>query len=299
MILQFKTVSGIFEVELDIAPLDSLYIHEEIVERNLDFLLKSLKSSGFQRDPIIVDSSSGVILDGMHRFSAIQKLGLKYIAVAKVDYFDPQIFLRRWFRLFPQKSLPSNFISRVQKILQLYDFPIDKRALHPKDLNESLLPDKKTVKIWVKQDGILEISLDLKGIPLTERFNLLKRLEEDISSFLKSPPLYQAENQALGSLKTEGHKIVLGTPHIDKNDVVRVAREGKVFPPKTTRHIIPARPLFLNVPLRLLKGDGLGKGLEEKKMILDKLLECKTLIQVRGKLEIDRLYEENVLFVFV
>jgi hypothetical protein len=80
--------------------------------------------------------------------------------------------------------------------------------------------------------------------------------------------------------------------------VVQVATRNEVFPPKTTRHVIPVRPLFINVPLRLLLAEGPGKNEQEKNQILDALLRQRRLVKVRGHTTLDRFYEEDYLYLF-
>lgn len=299
MLLQFPIGRDHFIVEIDIAPIDELYIHEEVVESNLISLIKSLKTSGFQRDPIIVDKNSGVILDGMHRYSALKRLGMGYITVAKVDYFDENIILRRWFRIYESVDLESIRFEKKLRDVITSTYLIEKNNL---DIDKSDLieyPDKTSIKIWFNDRGILEYNIDLRNLSLTERFDILRKIENEILSPLYGGASYQTEQQAINHIKKTKKSLVIGIPTIDKKDVVSIATKGKVFPPKTTRHIIPARPLFLNVPLGLLKKDGVGSNLESKRFLLERLLENKMLIQVKGKVEIDRLYEENALFVFV
>ncbi len=61
-------------------------------------------------------------------------------------------------------------------------------------------------------------------------------------------------------------------PEVSKEEVRRRGQLGDLLPPKTTRHVIPDRPLNLNVPLSLLMDD--GKTLEEKnKVFLKKCVE--------------------------
>jgi len=48
--------------------------------------------------------------------------------------------------------------------------------------------------------------------------------------------------------KLKDDEIVVWTPHITKQMVVEAASRGKLFAPRTTRHIIHPRPLNVNVP---------------------------------------------------
>ena len=288
-----------FLVKIDIAPIDELFIHEEIVEPNLKALMNSLIKSGFQRDPIIVDEKSGVILDGMHRYSALKNLGLDYITVAWVDYFDETIILKRWFRVYrPPKINPDRLEQIATKVLKGRG-DVERRIIGVNEGEDLRYPDKTSIKIWLNNKEITELIIDLGNIPLIERFNVLKELEKEISKEINVRPSYLTEQQALKYIREKGGSLVIGIPGISKKDVVDIATKGKVFPPKTTRHVIPARPLFVNVPLKLLQKKGIGEDIEDKRLVLERLLENKMLIQVKGKVEIDRLYEENVLFVFV
>lgn len=74
-------------------------------------------------------------------------------------------------------------------------------------------------------------------------------------------------------------------PLVTKEEVRRRGRLGDPLPPKTTRHVIPNRPLNLNVPLSLLMDD--GKTLEEKNRVF--LEKC-----VKGRRV--RRYESVVVY---
>ena len=46
---------------------------------------------------------------------------------------------------------------------------------------------------------------------------------------------------------------LMSTIRVEKSEVVESCVSHKLFPPKSTRHLIPSRPLGLGVPLALLK----------------------------------------------
>ena len=68
--------------------LDFLKTHEEIKSKKVVKLFEMTKKWGAQRKPVIIDSSTGVILDGHHRYAVAVQLNLEKIAVIKVDYID-------------------------------------------------------------------------------------------------------------------------------------------------------------------------------------------------------------------
>jgi hypothetical protein len=48
--------------------------------------------------------------------------------------------------------------------------------------------------------------------------------------------------------------LVMSTIKIEKKEVVETVKKGKLFPPKSTRHLVPSRPLGAGVPIDWLQG---------------------------------------------
>jgi len=48
--------------------------------------------------------------------------------------------------------------------------------------------------------------------------------------------------------------LVMSTIKIEKSEVVDAVKKGKLFPPKSTRHLVPSRPLGGGVPIDWLQG---------------------------------------------
>jgi len=86
---------------------------------------------------------------------------------------------------------------------------------------------------------------------------------------------------------------IILTPKLSKEDIVNTALSGMVFSYKATRHIIPARPLYVNVPLKLLNKR--NHTLEEANEKFRQMLLKKHLKMVSaGSLLEGRRYEEDV-----
>ena len=66
---------------LSIEPIERVLPHEEVLPEVLEGIGESLRRSGAQLDPVIVDGSTGVALDGMHRVEALRKMGASKILV--------------------------------------------------------------------------------------------------------------------------------------------------------------------------------------------------------------------------
>lgn len=81
-----KRMDGEYIVET--IRLDFLKTHEEIKSKKVVKLFEMTKKWGAQRKPVVIDSLTGVILDGHHRHAVAVELNLGKIAVIKVDYLD-------------------------------------------------------------------------------------------------------------------------------------------------------------------------------------------------------------------
>jgi ParB-like chromosome segregation protein Spo0J len=72
-------------------PLELLREHEETEPARLQEIVRELRELGRPLEPIVVDASSYVILDGHHRFRACRALGWRTIPCYLVDYFSERI----------------------------------------------------------------------------------------------------------------------------------------------------------------------------------------------------------------
>src|SRR5438093_12996742 len=88
------------ELDLSIRKIDSLHPHEETSDELLKALEVGMADEWVQRDPIVVDSGSSVILDGNHRFAALKSLGVRHaVCLEQKNYLtDEEVRVFRWFR---------------------------------------------------------------------------------------------------------------------------------------------------------------------------------------------------------
>jgi len=96
------------------------------------------------------------------------------------------------------------------------------------------------------------------------------------------------------SVPKDANQFLLSTIRLNKQETLAASKSGKTFPPKTTRHIIPSRPLGTSVPLNWLRSPGLESAQEKFMSHLRKM----RLRHVPGGTWIgSRRYEEEV-FLF-
>jgi len=280
------------KLKLEIVPVASLHQHEEILVHTIDKLVLEFKNWTNLHHPIIIDDHH-IVLDGNHRAFAFKKLKFKYIPACKIDYLNKKVELRYWFRVVGQ----CGDLTIVEKIVRSMG-----GAIH-----------------LVANRNILKAELDRYrfscGIQLGDRCALVSFPEnmikdavdaygalETIQAELKKGGLgltYTPCNEILDKDTcpfVEDGDLVIWTPRISKEMVIQASSEGKVFPPKSTRHLIPARPLQINVPTHWLKENVSLRVINKK---FDDHLTAKTIKRFSPGQVIDGRYYQEELFVFI
>jgi hypothetical protein len=197
--------------------------HEEVDPFRFKELMKEMIDDGFQRDPIIVDEKSGVVLDGHHRRNILKTLGYSKIASYQVQYVeDDKIRVKTWYLVVVD--------SKKRLIETIDDYGIE---LTPSTKNNS------------------KNLLVLKG-----RTFQLGATRREVINALAGKIKFQyvsTKNIALRLVKDGGAAGAFIFEPVTKEDVLKVALSSDPFPPKTTRHIIPSRPKNWFIPLKKLK----------------------------------------------
>lgn len=258
--------SQLFEMELAAARIDQLLPHEEVIPEHLEKLKAAFAASRYQRNPVIVDSRTGCILDGTHRWAAMKALGYKWIAVCRVDYLNPLVELDSWARLYRVGSTMD-----VERLLP--EVELEPIKLSDASERDFLVVSGKTYRLPYRS--------------VQEAYSKLKEVDTALSARLGVKPLYVARSVVEGGC-SEGVAVL--PPRLRKEEVVELAAKGLLLPPKSTRHVVPARPMGVNVPIKLLKGE------EVDLELLEEILRQKRPLLVKPPLFLDREYREMVLY---
>ena len=273
------------KLKIGLMDIERLYHHEEVVPSILKTLTEQIRRDGFLKHPIIVDEATLVVLDGTHRVEALKALGCRRIPACLVDYREPRIRLMCWYRIVKKAPPLHELVKTLSRELGLRI-----------ELSGDLEPDELGVPpiALALTDGrsyakVLGRFRDKQGA-----WELVKNVEKALETYGLQIG-FEVEEDAMKKLSSGDADIVLMTPRITKRDVVETALSGRVFPHKTTRHVIPARPLFLNVPLRLLKDN------RPSHVIETELRKALALRQIRrippGRVIEGRRYEEEVIIL--
>ena len=234
----YSIAGGRIPILIALKKISDLKPHEETVAEDLKKLVNALKENPVLRHPIIADRRTGIVLDGTHRLAAIKQLECNFIPSALVDYDDPQITIERWFRQFSG--------SNVRKLEN------DLRRLKPREVSLDECEDGLSKRRWyatiekpksylafpVRSPDPYEMVRDSHGIEMAARKGGVKITYQDNKDMETGDP----------------DALVMSTIRIEKKEVVETVKKGRLFPPKSTRHLVPSRPLGGGVPIDWLQG---------------------------------------------
>lgn len=296
-------------LRLKLEPIVDIRLHEEVLPDAFRKICRAICEERVLQDPVFVDEDSKVILDGMHRAAALLKLkhgeckelfwdeekkeytypacrncpgkfkNLEYILCCSVDYISTKaVELKKWYR---GVHVP---LDDVLSMLESY-YTITKKS-------DDSLQDNDFA---VLTDGTRYFSLSGEFENTLDKYMALRAVEQIIRDH-GGHITYCADEEAYELLERNEFSFLMVTPTITREDVQTFSKpgfpcKGEVFPPKSTRHRLLARPLKINIPLKLLeKGD---YNLKQEQLRV--FLRRKRKLTVKGRLE-QYLEKHKILF---
>lgn len=263
-------------VELNILPLTQIFPHEKTNPILLEEVLKDLKETGCQKDPILVDSNSGVVLDGMHRREALRILGAKFATCALFDYGNSEIKLHRWLRCIENAN--AKILDAVKNLFELQETTPDAAI-------KKLESSASDFAVVYRHKGYF----DRKRLGISATYEKMGRFDE----FSKTQGIsmkFIRDSDLRDCL--DGNSMVLLPKELRKNDVLAIAKSGKVLPYKSTRHVVPLRPLGLPYPIKPLREDDFQTNLGLLTQIVAK---CSPRLVGTGSTYNNRVFEESIV----
>jgi len=216
----------------------------------------------------------------MHRFNSLKRLGLRFAPCCLLDYMSPRIQVGSWFRAFT-----------------VDDAKLDaERSLSQLKLDYSLTQLTGSGE----QDGdAIILTGDKTGFTLRTPMDTLERCRAATSiekQMVKGGRrvAYLPEAIALQWLYSNRADFVITLPAFTKDAIRKFGLEGVLLPHKVTRHVIPSRPMGIDVPLNLLSDPEISSSEANEK--LGKLLaERKVDRKPPGSVIEGRHYDEELL----
>lgn len=278
-------------LKMEVVHVASLFRHEATIPRIADKLILEFKNLASLQNPIIIDENQ-VVLDGNHRAHAFNVLNFKFIPVCKIDYFNDGTRLRYWFRLLGNVENFETIQRTVEKFGGVFE-PVKNRADLKKCLSENCLA------FGVQRADMYAMARfsDKYCVDPVAAYQVI----QDIQDTLVASGVTMTYVPCKAVYKDQFHKtmkpdeLVIWTPQITKEMVVGAAIQHKIFAPKTTRHVIPVRPLNVNVPGYWFTEN---VSLKEINRRFDKFLEKKKIRKFSPGMVLDGRYYEEELVVF-
>lgn len=276
-----------FKLKIRVEDVDRLRLHEEFIDELLKKLVSAMEEDRFLRDPVIVEEGNLIVLDGTHRVGALKKLGCSFAPVCFInDYFDPSVSVSSWHRVV-KGSLSFKEVLKALKELNLTFMKASSEA----SLN--LVKERKAVASLASKGERHIIVNPFKTI--REAYEMIKLMELRLRS-LGLTVSYEVEEDAEGKVARGEAIAMLATPPLLKEEVVEAALKGYLFPYKTTRHIIPARPISANIPLAWLREP--GSKIEEVNDKIRKYLSGKRIVRKPLEQVVYGYRYESFLYIF-
>jgi hypothetical protein len=270
-----------FRLDIALAEINKLLLHEETIPNEIESLTIDIMESGYLRNPVIVDRDSLIVLDGMHRVTALRNLNSRYIPVCLIDYNNSKVKIDRWCRVYPSDLKLSAILEGAKKLGMIFESKKSKTVTTDETEIQLLLPDEDHVIIAHAHDVV-------------KAFKIVAKLE----LWLNKRGVYaeyQTEQDARDRLRKNEIGLILCPPVISKNQVMEVVKKGDLFTFKATRHIIPARPMLVKASLELLNSE---LNLREVNKLFSQILSTKILRKISpGGLWKGRRYDEDI-YVF-
>ena len=225
------------DLHICLSSLDKLLLHEETIPDRVSELKREFLRDEMVKDPVVIDTESCVVLDGMHRVAALRELNCVCIPVCAVDYQNPSIRVGAWYRAMSGAPSPDEVKAAfLASGLEFVTFSFDKT---------SIIENPPLAILFVNGECLKLKSEDLQV------FDTLRSAEQ-CARRLGLSVRFETERDALENLVNKKTEAIMTLPKIDKTSVREAGLTGRLLPHKVTRHIIPARPLGVDVPMKTL-----------------------------------------------
>jgi len=273
--LKMEFTSATLPLKISLISIEKLRPHEEVIEVLVRKLADDMRSRNEVRDPLIVDQKTFVILDGMHRYASLKQLGCRSAPCCLLEYDNARIKVGSWYRAFEVNNAEGVAASVLDSLGLQYRKLRTSNQIHFERL--ITLADGISFELTRDADKIAKTKLAVTiERSMVERGYDVQFVPEKIAT--EKPP--------------QRPDLMIPLPIFSKEEIRQIAETGQLLPHKVTRHVIPSRPLELDVPLNLLTEEQVEDANEK----LGALLSSKHIdIRPPGSIVDGRQYQEELL----
>ena len=268
-------------LSLDILPVDQVLPHEMVDEKRVARLMSLLERDGRLVNPPIVLAWQGryVVLDGATRYTALTRLGYRYIIAQIVSSSTPGFDLHTWYHVI---SGTQSFSSLQQELADLPGLRLS--ALDTADLPLVFINRPAAICYLIDRQGRLVL---VEAANAKDKLAVMKEMVSYYTAFGEVERTLLADNVRLLSHYPDMIAAAI-YPQLKPEEVFGAAGRGDRLPAGLTRFVISGRILRLKADLSRLKRD---EPLAAKRVWLNRLLADRL---ASSRL---RYYEEPVVLL--
>jgi hypothetical protein len=245
----------------------SIKPHEESIPELTRKLASEISEMGRIINPVVADVGRGLVLDGTHRVEAAIELKLPKIPVYDVDYLSDRVRLLGWARLCKRKLS----VEELLKLSARHGFRKAGENEHPYAAHF----------IW--SDGTT-LSLTCYESHIAEIYRALAELEKDLRVYGVN---YVRDVELETYVGTGQYGFGYLIRPLRKEEVLEVVGSGGRLPPKSTRHVVDRRPIYILFPIDMLKQ-------KDADRLFNEWIREGRWVELPAETVADRRYDETV-----
>ena len=243
---------------LRVVSLDDVHVHEGTVDRWVERIADFIKHDGIMKNPIVcaeVDDGEQpryVVLDGMHRVKAIRALDCNDILVFLADYWSESVKREAWDAVLLDPIDPPALVAEAAgdaraELVPLKNINNARHRLYQRDLAMAFV---------TPEHGVQGLRMRPRpGVELIEDvIRTLRRIEELLDK-AGARAIYAPSSKSVDDYETTGAEALFLRPLFSKSEVLDRTLAGNLFPRKSTRFLVPERPLRVDFQLTVLKAE--------------------------------------------
>ncbi len=245
---------------LEVVSLDDVYVHEGVVDRWVERIADFMQHDGIMKNPIVVaeaeveGSHKYVVLDGMHRVQSMRILGAPDILVYKSNYWSEQVRLESWDGLLLDPP-PIDALLAAVRDERIEAVTLGGNGQDAQDEARARVYGRELAMALVCRDGEhigLRVRPSTDEAPIEVIVRTLRAVEDTLDR-ASIRAVYAPSSRSGSDFAMQPCEALFLRPRFSKQEVLERTLAGKLFPRKSTRFLVPERPLRVDFHLTVLK----------------------------------------------
>ncbi len=234
---------------LEMLPLELLVPHEQCDPRRVEKLARRIRQDGFLRHPPVVtplpETDRYVVLDGASRTQAFATMQIPHIVAQVISYGDPGVQVSTWHHVVAGMPLEEF----EQALTRVTGMRLQACTL---EAARAALAVGEAAAYIVCAGGVRKVTNHDRS-----RLRDIRLLNDIVKVYQGRAEIFRASND-IWDIQAPYYPHITALvvfPQYSAADILMLARQGEKVPTGITRHAIPNRALFVDIPLGILERD--------------------------------------------